>query len=249
MRRVMFGFLAVALVLYFAPPAPAQSEVKSILEKAVKAHGGADKINKVKCVQSKAKGRLELLGGVDFTQELSAKQTGKFKEVAEIDAMGQKIKVITVFDGSKGWISANGNNMEATDKILEEFKEAAYSMKVARLANLLDNKSVQLSSLGEIKVEDRPAVGVKIASKGHRDIDLYFDKESGLLVKVQSRKNDFQTMAEVDEERIIKEYQEVAGQKTARKVLINHDGKKFMELEVTDIKYPDDIDDSEFQKP
>jgi hypothetical protein len=30
-------------------------------------------------------------------------------------------------------------------------------------------------------------VGVRVQSNGHRDIDLYFDKESGLLVKTESR--------------------------------------------------------------
>jgi hypothetical protein len=120
---------------------------------------------------------------------------------------------------------------------------------VGRLGNLLTDSSVQLSLLGESKVEDRAALGVKIASKGHREMNLYFDKESGLLAKVQLRKNDPQTGQEVDEERIIKEYQDFDGQKAAKKVLINHDGKKYLEMEVIEIKYPDDIDDSEFQKP
>jgi len=34
-----------------------------------------------------------------------------------------------------------------------------------------------------------------------------------------------------------------------KKVLVNHDGKKYLEIEVVEVKYPDDIDDSEFQKP
>jgi hypothetical protein len=56
-------------------------------------------------------------------------------------------------------------------------------------------------------------------------------------------------MQEVDEERIIKEYQDTDGPKTAKKVLVNHDGKKYLELEVLEVKYPDEIDDSDFQKP
>ena len=145
---------------------------------------------------------------------------------------------------------ANGQQVDITDKIQEEFKEAAYMMtKIAHLTNLLTDKSLQLTLLGESKVENRPAVGVKAVSKGHRDIDLFFDKESGLLAKVQSRKNDLQTMQEVDEERIIKEYQDVDGQKAPKKVLVNHDGKKYLEAEVLEVKYPDDIEDSEFQKP
>jgi hypothetical protein len=70
-----------------------------------------------------------------------------------------------------------------------------------------------------------------------------------LLAKTESRKLDGQTMQEVDEERIVTEYQDVDGQKAAKKLVVNHDGKKFMELEVSDIKFLDKVDDSEFQKP
>jgi len=246
----MFGSLAVALVLGFGPLAFAQNEVKAIIEKAVKAHGGAEKINKAKFLQIKIRGKLELFGGIEMTQDTSLKFTGKFKEVTELDVNGQKVKVISVFDGNKASIMANGQQVDVTDKIQEEFKEAAYLMtKIGHLTNLLTDKSLQLTLLGESKVEDRPAVGVKAASKGHRDIDLFFDKESGLLAKIQSRKNDLQTMQEVDEERIIKEYQDVDGQKAPKKVLVNHDGKKYLEAEVLEVKYPDDIEDSEFQKP
>jgi hypothetical protein len=250
MRRLTLGFSAVALVLGFVPVAFAQAEVKAIIEKAVKAHGGAEKIDKMKCVQSKNKGKLELFGSsIDMTQEISIKYTGKFREVAELNVNGQNVKVISVFDGSKASITANGEAVDITDKIMEEFKEAAYAMRVARLTKILTDKSVQLSLLGESQVEGRPAVGVKVVSKGHRDIDLYFDKESGLLVKVQGRKNDLQSMQEVDEERIIKEYQDVDGQKVPKRVLVNHEGKKYLEVEVVEIKFLDDIDDSEFQKP
>jgi hypothetical protein len=245
----MFESLAIALVLGFVPVTFAQDEAKAIIDKAVKAHGGAEKVNKAKCVQTKSKGRIELLGGIDMTQEMSAKFSGKFKEVVEMDINGQKVKVISLFDGSKASITANGQPVDVTDKIMEEFREGAYALKLGRLTNLLTDKSLRLSLLGESKVLDRPAVGVKVASKGHRDLDLYFDKESGLLTKIQTRKNDLQTMQEVDEERIIKEYQETDGPKTAKKVLVNHDGKKYLELEVLEVKYPDEIDDSEFQKP
>jgi hypothetical protein len=250
MRRLILGSVAMAWVLGSVPLAFAQADVKAIIEKAVKAHGGADKLDKMKCLQSKSKGKLELFGSsVDMAQEMSIKYAGKFKEVAEVDVNGQKVQVISVFDGSKAAITSNGQPVEISDQILEEFKEIAHAMRVGRLTNLLRDKSLQLSPLGESKVEGRPAVGVNIASKGHRNLELYFDKESGVLVKVQTRKHDLQTMQEVDEERIIKEYQDVGGHKVPKKVRVNHDGKKYVELEVVEVKFPDDIDDSEFQQP
>ena len=60
--------------------------------------------------------------------------------------------------------------------------------------------------LGDFRGGSRGVTGERMKpSDGHRDLDLYFDKDSGLLVKVQTRKNDLQAMQEVDEERIIEE--------------------------------------------
>ena len=58
-----------------------------------------------------------------------------------------------------------------------------------------------------------------------------------------------QTLQEVDEERIIGEYQDIEGQKVPKKIVVNHDGKKFMEAEVTEMKFLDKVDDSQFEKP
>jgi len=162
--------------------------------------------------------------------------------------MGQKVTQTTVFDGTNGWVNVNGMNIDLDEKLMAELKEASYLLQIGRLAGL-KGKGFELSLLGESKVNDRPAVGVKVASKGHRDINLYFDKETGLVAKMEHRALDAMTMQEVTQERIILEYQDTEGQKMPKKVLVNRDGKKFMELEVTEIKFPDKIDDSEFAKP
>src|SRR5262249_42771214 len=158
--------VAVALVLGVVPRGVGQGDVKAILEKAIKAHGGGEKINKVNCLQTKTKGKLELFGGIDLKQEMSLKFTGKVREVTDKEIGGQKVQVISVFDGNKAAITANGQAVDVNDKIMEEFKEIGYSLRIARLANVLTDKSLQLALLGESKVEDRPALGIKISSKG-----------------------------------------------------------------------------------
>jgi hypothetical protein len=249
MRKLAMGFLAVALVLGTTSISRAQDEPKAILEKAIKAHGGAEKLGKLKAVQAKSKGTIQLLGGLDFTQEMTTSFDGKFKEVMNLEANGQKINVVTVYNGQKASLTVNGMDQQLPEKVMDELKEASYAIKAARMVPLLTDPMYMLSALAETKVNDKPVVGVKVSSKGHRDINLYFDKDTGLLAKTESRKLDGQTMQEVDEERIVTEYQDVDGQKTAKKLVVNHDGKKFMELEVSEVKFLDKVDDSEFQKP
>ena len=55
---------------------------------------------------------------------------------------------------------------------------------------LLEDKTFELSPMGETKIEDRPARGVRVVMKGQPDVSLFFAKDSGLLVKVDRRGQD-----------------------------------------------------------
>ena len=119
--------------------------------------------------------------------------------------------------------------------------------EVVRLLPLLKDKGFELSPIGEVQVAGKPAVGVRVSKKGAKDVSLFFDKTSGLMVKVEHRATDANSGQEVAEERIVLEYQQVAGAPAAKKVLMNRDGKKFMEVEILEIKFPDTIDENEFK--
>ena len=92
-------------------------------------------------------------------------------------------------------------------------KEASYARWAGSLVPLL-NKGFQLASLGEIKVDGKLAIGVRVSHKGHRDINLFFDKDKGLLVKSEMTVKD--PMAggkEVTQETLYSDYKEVSGVK------------------------------------
>src|SRR5262249_6710689 len=154
---------------------------------------------------------------------------------------GQKINVVTVFNGEKVSFKVNGQEMKADDKILAEIKEVGHLVQVSRLVALKD-KAYELTPLGEAKVEGKAAVGLRVVRQGYKDISLYFDKESGLVVKMERRGVDPMSGQEFAEERIILEYQKVDDLPVPKKVLVNRDGKKFLELEVLEIKLSETLD-------
>ena len=57
------------------------------------------------------------------------------------------------------------------------------------------------------------------------------------------------TMQEVVQEHIYQDYQDVDGLKVAKKILTNHDGKKFLEAEITEVTFPKKLDKKEFEEP
>lgn len=51
----------------------------------------------------------------------------------------------------------------------------------------LASKESTLTLLPEIKVDDEPAVGMRLVREGKADLSLYFNKESGLLARIDWR--------------------------------------------------------------
>jgi hypothetical protein len=246
----MRSSVALALVLSLLPlggAGAADSDVSAIIDKAIKAHGGAEKLALEPPIHTKGRGTINVGGGTDFTVE-STMQSGKIRGVVQMSIAGQEVTLITVFDGVKAWQKVNGETKEQAGDLLDDARENAYVARLRRLAFLKD-KSLELSPLGEAKVNDRPAVGIKVVSKGHRDVNLYFDKESGLLAKTTRRMLDATTQQEISEEWIVQERQEVDGMKVPRKILLNHDGKKFMEAEIVEVKFLEKVAPDEFAEP
>lgn len=246
MRAMLRTGILGLLLVGWVGTAQADSGPQDIIDNAMKAHGGVERLTKFQAVQIKSKGTLEILGGISFTQESMIQMPNKLKDEMQMEVMGNTITVKTVYDGKKVSVTANGQAVPVNDQIETEIKEAVALMGVMRLV-ALKGQGYELSPLGEVKVNDKPAVGIKVTRKGHRDVDVYFDKKTNLVAKIERRGVDPMNGQEFTEERIIQEYQDKDGLKVAKKVLVNRDGKKYLEAEVLETKSLEKIDDSEFK--
>ncbi|QEG28648.1 hypothetical protein GobsT_34310 [Gemmata obscuriglobus] len=250
MFRSMAVMSVAALVIALAPAARAADEPKDVIAKAIKAHGGEELLTKQKAGQTKSKGKLDLpgVGEVDYSQDVMYMLPNKFKDQMELKVMGQTINVLTIINGDKVTLEVNGNAIDQTDKVKDAVADMANVMEAARLVNLKD-KAFELSTIGEDKVGDKKVVGVRVAKKGQKDVSLYFDKETGLLAKLEFRTTDQATGNEVTEERLPSDYaKNKDGVLAPRKIVVKRDGKAFLDAEITETKYFEKLDDSEFKK-
>jgi len=228
----------------------ADDDPKDIITKAIKAHGGEEFLTKHSAGRSKNKGKIDIpgVGEIEFTQEVAYMIPGRTKESLEMTIAGQKVTVMTLINGDAVSLIVNGKEMDLDDKVKGVTKDASYILKLARFVPLLKDKGYELSLIGEDKVEGKPVVGVRIASKGHKDISAYFDKKTHLLAKIEHRSVD-PSGKEINEERIIAEYgKDKAGIPIPKRVVIKHDGKTFLDAEVLEVTFHEKIDDSEFKK-
>ena len=82
-------------------------------------------------------------------------------------------------------------------------------------------------------MDDKKVIGVRVSKRSQKDVNVYFDKETGLLTKMEYQTIDASTGKEINEERIVKEYMKNKdGIMVPKKTVIKQDGKVFAETEI-----------------
>jgi hypothetical protein len=243
------GIAAATMVLIGALAARAQQdECRAVIDKAIQAHGGV-KVTKLRLSHVKFKGTIAMMGGLDFTGETFVHLPNRFKNVLQLEIKNMNLTLTQVFDGKKFWMNIMDKTIELDDpKILREVKENLYVDSVAGLIGH-DRKGVKLSPLGEVKINDEDAVGVRVSLEGHRDVNLFFDKKSSLLVKSESRAFDPMTQKETSQEKFYRKYKAQNGIQIPWHIDIHQDGKSYIDVQITDVAYPERFDDGTFAKP
>jgi len=250
MYRILVGMVVVCWIAS-AGLVQAQDDPKAVIEKAVKAMGGSEKLTKLPAMKNKSKGSMELMGmTIPFEGEITTQGAEQLKMEFQMEIMGQKFTFLQAVNKDKGWMSVMGMTQDLAGDQLANLQSEAYASHVESLVPLLldKDKTFALTLVGEAKVNGKPATGVKVACKNKKDINLYFDRETGLLVKSERRSLD-PSQTEVNAESFYSDYKEVGGIKQPMKYLVQHDGKKFLEGELLEFKLLDKLDDSFFNKP
>jgi len=228
------------------------AEPRTVIARAIKALGGEGNLSKQKAVTLKGGGTFYGLGeGIPFTGEWSIQLPSQMRVAIESKVNGQVFRMVRVVNGDKGWSKDNDDApKEMTKEQLDEKREELYGDWVSTLVPLKD-KGFKLAPLGEVQVQGRAAVGVRVSRESHRDISLYFDKASGLPVKTERVVKDEEGGGdkEVTQEGFKSEFKEFGGVKHATKTLLKREGKRFVEVEWTEIRPAESLDKSVFAQP
>jgi hypothetical protein len=253
MRRFLGALVATALVLSArCGVLAAGPDAKEVIEKAITALGGEAKIAalEAKAIETKSKGKLTFSGNEgDFTTTTTTVGLTKFRQDFKGDFGGNEIKGITVLDGDKAWRKFGDNTSKLEDDQLTGQKRAIYLAVVpAVILPLKTNKDFKIESTKEDKVDNKPAVAMKIIGPDKKDFELFFDKESGLPVKMVAQVAGFGG-DEFTQETTYGNYKEFDGVKRATKIENKRDGQKFIDVEVTGVKALDKVDPKTFGEP
>jgi hypothetical protein len=224
------------------------NEVGAILDKAIKAHGGKETLEKFPCVRLKM--RVILPGHSPTPKEWDwlFAAPDRLKEVRESYYMNRRRDSVWIVDAGEVFKLQDGIRPQPVSaKLAEAFQDDAHLMQVLRLVPLKD-KQFELTKTADIKVEGKPALGLRVHTKGQHDLTLFFDAETGLLVKIQRRVMDTSTLKVVAEERIYQKYQKQDGIPFASAISVTHDGLRDVQIEIIEAKFMQKVEDAEFRR-
>jgi hypothetical protein len=226
------------------PVGASDKEARAIVDRAIKAHGGAAALAKVIHFKRTDTGTQALQGrDVPFTSYVAGHLPEKIRLQIELN---RKVKTTIVLNADRGWQSDGGPAVALFSQRVKELREEAYRWWLTTLVPLT-KPGFTLSTVPDIKVDGEPAVGIKVVSRGHHDTRMYFLKSNGLLVKIECQATEGGN--KVEKEYLYGNHREFDGARLHTRELVKVDGKKFTTFTISEYSFPDKIDPSTFSKP
>jgi hypothetical protein len=235
MKWIISWGLTAALVCTFVARTRAEDQdPKAVVDKGIKALGGEEKLGKLRVVTWKVKGKIYFgenenpvatESTVDGLDHYRSKIEGKFGD--------NDFKGVVVVQGDKGWSKFGEEVMTLDQDRLGNEKRMVYLNVIPATLLPLKSDGFKLVALPDEKVGDKPAAVIKVTPPDKKDFTLYFDKESGLPLKVKAVVVGFDGN-EFTMESSYSEFKELGGIKKATKVISTRDGDKFFDQEITE---------------
>jgi hypothetical protein len=248
MRRNPFGLLvslSPCLLVFLASPAGAsEKDAREIVERAIKAQGGATALGKALQCKRTDTGAQTLQGrDLPFVSYVTRSLPEKMRLEIELN---RKVKTLVVLNGERGWQSDGGPAVQLLSQRVKELREEAYLWWLTTLVPLT-KPGFTLSTIPDSKVEGDAAAGIKVASRGHHDVRMYFSKRTGMLVKIECQLTE--GGLKVDKEYFYSGYRDFDGARLHTKELVKVNGQKWTAFTISDYSFPDKLDGKTFNKP
>jgi hypothetical protein len=245
MGRYFGTIITVAFLLVpCASSRAAEGDAKAILDKAIKALGGEEKLGKVEAFTWKSKGTANFGGNEsEFSNQLTVKGLDHYRREFGND----QFSGIVVLAGDKGWRKFGDNMTELEGDGITNEKRNLYLQVIPTTLVALKGNGFKYEAAGEEKVGDKPAVILKVTGPDGKDFKLFFDKEGGLPVRLVA------TVVFRDQESELETnfaaYKDFDGIKKATKLDVKRNGEVFQKSEVTEFKVLEKVDPETFTEP
>jgi hypothetical protein len=248
MRTPMRLAVAVLLTVVGRSGAGEREDALALIEAGIKAHGGAAALEKTINSVRKGTGTLAVFGADQpFENELITSLPDRFRLTVETGTDKTRQRIVVGFTGDKGWQDTGASVGDLSPERVAELREEAHVLEVRTLVPLRKEGAYVLASLPDDKVNAAPSAGIRVGKKGYGDLKLYFDKNSGLLVKIA--RHGKEGGLEVDKDYLYSDFKVFDAVKVPIKETEMVNGKKFTELTYASFQWVSKPPEREFAKP
>jgi hypothetical protein len=187
-----------ALCLFLAlPAAPSRADdPRLLIERALKALGGAEQLRNLPASSLQVKGSLLVRddgvpAGYTIAGHIHRQTVEQAGAAVQLSMSGKSIQAVARPGNWSAWKKLDERSewekLSDKDSKVYSFLGGVYQARILALAPLLEDPSFTLSPAEPIQVEGRPARGLKVCFSGQPEAILYFDQQTGLPCRYQQR--------------------------------------------------------------
>jgi len=233
----------------------------AIIDKGVQAHGGAEKLSQFQAVSARwaGKHKVENVFYWDAVRVVKYEMPDKIRMDFEVEnPNGGSFTFARVVNGKQGWQGSARGSRDLKEAEVTQIADEMYAHSLASLVPLKDvarlkDNGFEFSVFGSVPADGKDAVGVVVSRQGRPQVILFFDKETGLVIKSERRAKDAVTSEEYTAESIYRDHKAFQGVLWPTLRLDRRDGRDLEEnagrFELSDFQAQDKLDGSSLAKP
>lgn len=247
--RGILAAAAAAVIVAGIATARADDQATAVLDRAITALGGAERLEKAAGFSWKNRAVVNVNGSeLAFRGQATAQGLDHYRAEFEGDFNGNTFQGVSVVNGEKGWRKFGDMLMELTADDLANEKRTIYLALAAATMLPLKGEGFTARMADAQELDGKPADVLKVTGPDGKETTLFFDRDSGLLVKQVAKVIDF-TGQEFLQETTYADYKDFGGVKKATRVTATRDGEPFLKEEITEFKTLDRVDPDTFAEP
>ncbi len=235
------------------PPSPepvldageaAVARAKEILAHVIEAHGGLDKLKRVKNIVTKGKMVVNTPGGMmEFDGEITIILPAKTRLDMTIPAMGMQMSQI--YDGQSAWLVMPHGVEPLPAAEVEETRKDIFRDSV-HLLTYISNEEVSVQYLGAEDVKGKMADIILVSNTPADSLKLFIDQGTKHIIKKEYQALTVQGPAEREE--FLDDYREVSGVMVAFHTVLVDNGEQSAEITSSEVMFNAEVDESLFEK-
>jgi hypothetical protein len=149
---------------------------------------------------------------------------------------------------SGGWLRLGAGNEQLAGDMLEDLRTQLYIFSLFTLRPLREPEFV-LKPLPDTNVQGKPAKAIKVMQKDHHQIELDFDAQTNLLVRISLRRKLPQVDSLIDHQILLSNHKAFEGVQLPTRWMEINDSRLVMDLDTAEYRFPADIPMKLFAKP